>query len=113
MEPSYPREPLDRCREYLRTRVTSGKGPHAAGALYWKAYAESKLGDSGKVLENCGALRSQYVGSTWIDDCGALEIELKAKNGQPVQPERQESDELKLLALATLMQKDPTVPGRD
>ena len=89
-------------------KVAQAKGSHAAGALYWKAYAESKLGDSGKVLESCAALRSQYVGSTWIDDCGALEIELGAKNGEPVQPERQQSDELKLLALAALMQKDPT-----
>ena len=60
-------------------KVAEAKGVHAAGALYWKAYAESKMGDSNKVLENCAALRSQYVGSTWIDDCGALEIELKAK----------------------------------
>ncbi len=89
-------------------KVAEAKGVHAAGALYWKAYAESKMGDSNKVLENCAALRSQYVGSTWIDDCGALEIELKARSGQPVQPEQQQSDELKLLALATLMQKDPT-----
>jgi hypothetical protein len=89
-------------------KVAEGKGPHAAGALYWKAYAESKMGDSSKVLESCAALRTQYVGSTWIDDCGALEIELKAKNGQTVQPEEQDSDELKLLALATLMSKDPT-----
>ena len=89
-------------------KVAEDKGPHAAGALYWKAYAESKLGDAGKVLDTCAALRSQFVGSTWIDDCGALEIEIRAKNGQPIPPQNVQSDELKLLALAALMQKDPT-----
>jgi hypothetical protein len=89
-------------------KVSEAKGPHAAGSLYWKAYAESKLGDPGKVLASCAALRGQYVGSTWIDDCGALEIEIRAKNGEPMQPQPGESDELKLLALSALMQKDPT-----
>jgi hypothetical protein len=89
-------------------KIAQAKGPHAAGALYWKAYAESKLGDPSRVLESCAALRSQFVGSTWIDDCGALEIEISAKSGQPIHPEKLESDELKLLALAALMQKDPT-----
>jgi hypothetical protein len=89
-------------------KVAEARGPHAAGSLYWKAYAESKLGDPGQVLQSCAALRGQYMGSTWIDDCGALEIEIRAKNGQPVQPEAGESDELKLLALSALMQKDPT-----
>lgn len=89
-------------------KVAQVKGPHAAGALYWKAYAESKLGNPGEVLESCAALRSQYVGSTWIDDCGALEIELQAKNGQPVHPNQAQGDELKLLALAAMMSEDPT-----
>lgn len=88
-------------------KISQARGPHAAGALYWKAYAESKMGEPAKVLESCAALRSQFVGSTWIDDCGALEIEISAKNGEPIQPQKLESDELKLLALAALMQKDP------
>jgi len=89
-------------------KVAQAKGPHAAGALYWKAYAESKMGVPAKVLESCATLRSQFVGSTWIDDCGALEIEISARSGQPIQPEKLESDELRLLALAALMQRDPT-----
>lgn len=89
-------------------KVAQAKGPHAAGALYWKAYAESKLGNASGVLENCATLRNQYVGSTWIEDCGALEIEVGAKNGQPVKPNQAESDELRLLALAAMMNEDPT-----
>ncbi|HWG20073.1 MAG TPA: FecR domain-containing protein [Terracidiphilus sp.] len=94
--------------EKIFDRVAQEKGPHAAGALYWMAYAESKQGDTTKAMSSCAALREQFVGSTWIDDCGALEIEIKAKNGVTVQPKPGESDELKLLALVTLMQKDPT-----
>ena len=89
-------------------KVALDRGPHAAGALYWKAYAEGKLGHAETVLITCATLRNQFVGSTWIEDCGALEIEMGARNGQPVQPAEGQSDELKLLALSALMQKDPT-----
>jgi hypothetical protein len=88
-------------------QVAQAGGPHAAGALYWKAYAQGKQGDVSKVLDACAALRQQYSSSAWVEDCGALEIEMRALKGQPVQPKPGESDELKLLALVTLMQKDP------
>jgi hypothetical protein len=88
-------------------QIGQAGGPHAAGALYWKAYAQSKQGDVSKVLDTCSALRQQYSSSAWVEDCGALEIEMHALKGQPVQPKPGQSDELKLLALVTLMQKDP------
>ena len=81
-------------------------GDHAGGALYWKAYAENKVGQSTTALEDCGKLRHDYPGSKWLDECGALEIEIHAKSGQPIQPNAQQSDDLKLLALASLMQHD-------
>jgi len=88
------------------SRIAAQGSTHADGALYWKAYAENKLGQSGTALETCGALRRDHPGSNWIEDCGALEIEIHAKNGQPVQPNAELSDDLKLLALASLMQHD-------
>ena len=88
-------------------QVAAGVGEHGAAALYWKAYSENKLGQSAQAIDTCLALRMQYAKSGWVEDCGALEIEIHASKGQPVQPQAGQSDELKLLALSTLMQKDP------
>ena len=88
------------------SRIASQGGTHADGALFWKAYAENKQGQPFTALETCSALRHEHSGSNWIEDCGALEIEIHAKNGQPVQPQAVQSDDLKLLALASLMQHD-------
>jgi hypothetical protein len=88
------------------SQVANQAGEHADGALYWKAYAQNKLGQSNAALETCGALRRDHPASKWIEECGALEIEIHAASGQPVQPKAQQSDDLKLLALATLMQRN-------
>ena len=88
-------------------QVAAQQGEHAAAALYWKAYAQNKLGQSGKAIETCAALRTQFARSAWVEDCGALEIEIHASKGQPVAPQPGQSDELKLLALATMYQRDP------
>jgi hypothetical protein len=88
-------------------KVSALSGAHAANALYWKAYAENKLGHSQEAMGTCLVLRQQFGDSSWVDDCGALEIEIKASKGQTVMPQSGQSDELKLLALATLMKKDP------
>ncbi len=44
--------------------------------------------------------------SNWINECGALEIEIRGKNGDPVQPQAEQNEDLKLLALNSLMQQD-------
>lgn len=88
------------------THVAAQGSGHAEGALYWKAYAENKQGQSSTALDTCGALRQQHPGSSWIEECGALEIEIRARSGQPVAPKTEQDDELKLLALASLMQRD-------
>jgi hypothetical protein len=90
----------------LFTQVADQKGDHAAGALYWKAYAENKQGQSSHALDTCAGLRRDYSRSSWTDECGALEIEIHARAGQPVSPDTQQSDDLKLLALNSLMQRD-------
>lgn len=88
------------------SRVAGQGGDHADGALFWKAYAENKLGQSSQALSDCGMLRSLHGGSKWTDECGALEIEIRGKAGKPLQPQAQPTDDLKLLALATMMQHD-------
>jgi VWFA-related protein len=88
------------------TKVAREQGEHSDGALYWKAYAENKLGQSSVALNTCAELCHDHPKSRWIDECGALEIEIRAKSGQPIQPQAEQNDDLKLLALNSLMQQD-------
>jgi hypothetical protein len=87
-------------------KIADQKSDHADGALYWKAYAENKLGQTADALATCASLRAGYPKTSWLDDCGALEIEIRAKGGKPVQPKAEQSDELKLLALNSLMERN-------
>jgi hypothetical protein len=88
------------------SKLAVQNGGHAEEALFWKAYAENKQGQGNQALDTCGALRKMNGGSSWVEECGALEIEIRGKSGQPVQPKPDQSDDLKLLALNALMQQD-------
>jgi HEAT repeat protein len=90
----------------LFDRVAQMHGEHAEGALYWKAYAENKEGQPANALSTCGELRKSYPKSRWLDECGALEIEIRGKSGHPVSPQAETDENLKLLALNALMQQD-------
>lgn len=88
------------------SKIADQKSVHAQGALYWKAYAENKQGLASQAMETCGQLRKLYDGSSWNDECGALEIEILDKSGKPIHLNNQLSDDLKVLALNALMQRD-------
>jgi HEAT repeat protein len=90
----------------LFDRVAKMRGEHAEGALYWKAYAENKEGQSANALGTCAQLRKEFPKSRWLDECGALEIEIRGKSGQPVSPQAEPDENLKLLAVNALMQQD-------
>ncbi|HUB19061.1 MAG TPA: HEAT repeat domain-containing protein [Acidobacteriaceae bacterium] len=90
----------------LFDRVAAMHGEHAEGALYWKAYAENKEGQPANALNTCAELRKQYPKSRWLNECGALEIEIRGKSGDPVAPQAEADENLKLLALNALMQQD-------
>ena len=88
------------------SQVAGQKGDHAEAALYWEAYAESKLGQGAKALAMCAELRQGYPASRWIDECGALEIEIRSGTGQAVGEPGGKDADLKLLALNALMQQN-------
>lgn len=90
----------------LFNRVAQMHGEHAEGALYWKAYAENKEGQPANALNTCAELRKNFPRSRWLDECGALEIEIRGKSGHPVSPQGESDENLKLLALNALMQQD-------
>lgn len=86
--------------------VAKQHGTHGDGALYWKAYAENKQGQGSHALDTCAELRRDFPSSTWKDECGALEIEIRAGSARPVQPNAVQDEDLKLLALNSMMHQD-------
>jgi tetratricopeptide (TPR) repeat protein len=80
------------------------RGRKADAALYWKAYALNKTGNKPAAQAAIADLRKSYPQSRWLRDAGALELEMK---GAPANPEAISDEELKLLALQSLMNADP------
>lgn len=94
--------------ESLLNQVIDEHGRRADGALYWRAYVENKEGRPADALKTCATLRQSYSNSTWLKECKALEIEVRGKSGRPVQPQAEQDEDLKLLALNSLMQSGDT-----
>jgi TolA-binding protein len=88
-------------------RVVEAKGPRADGALYWKAYAQHKLRQTAEALATLAELRRAYPKSRYLADAQALEVEIRERAGEPLPPDAQENDELKLLALSALQHLEP------
>ncbi len=82
-------------------------GSRADAALYWKAYAHYRLGQRGESLTTLEGLRKAYAQSRWLDDARALELEIRGSSGQPVSPEDEDKEDLKLMALNALMNMEP------
>ena len=92
--------------EAIFTKVAGQHGEHSDGALYWKAYAENKQEQASRALDTCAQLRHDFSASGWIHECGALEIEIHARSGKPLEPNAGQDDDLKLLALNSLLRRD-------
>ena len=92
--------------EQIFSNLASQHGARAEAALYWEAYAENKQGNAARALEICAELRHTYPQGNWAKECSALEIEIHGKSDDPMPPQAQQDEELKLLALNSLMQQD-------
>ncbi len=102
---------IDR-REYERAiavfgRVIERKGSRADGALYWKAYALNKMGRRDQSLAALSELQRDFGQSRWLSDAKALEVEVRQASGQPVSPDAEGDEDIKLLAINGLMESDP------
>ncbi len=89
------------------SEIVSRGGSRADGALYWKAYALHKLGRRPEAQTLLAELAKTYPNSGWLNDSKALSVEISQAAGQPVSPESQDDDELKLIALNGLVNSDP------
>jgi hypothetical protein len=92
-------------RFFTRVPTTPG-APRAAGAIYWRAYAQNKLGQRAEALSTLSALEAHPARGGWANEAKALEIEIRQSSGQRVSPETGTDEDLKLLALQGLANSD-------
>jgi HEAT repeat protein len=96
----------DRAIERFADVVTM-KGTRADAALYWKAFAQDRQGQRAEALTTIADLVKTHPNSRYITQAKALEVEVRRNVGQPVRPENQSDDELRLMALNALQHSDP------
>jgi HEAT repeat protein len=89
------------------TRVAELKGSRADGALYWKAYSQDRLGQRAEALTTIAELTKTYPQSRYVKQAQALEMDVRRRVGQPVSPEAQGDEDLKLMALNGMLNTDP------
>ena len=89
------------------TVLVDSKAPRADAALYWRAYSLDKLNRQPEALTSVAELLKGYPASRWVADARALEIQGRQRAGQPVSPEVQADEELKLFAIQGLQHQDP------
>ncbi len=116
-------------------KVISKKGKRVDAALYWKAYSLNKLGKTQLAIATCEQLHSQFADSPWNKDCKAISVDVQVdpkimtadqmKMGHvhphvriaPIRPDmgggeggvtRGSDEDLKMLALNSLLNRDPT-----
>jgi hypothetical protein len=76
------------------------------GALYWKAYALHKRGRRAEAQAVLAELRKAYPSSRWLGEAKVLEQALQQEAGRAPSPEQEDDEELKLLALDSLLNSD-------
>jgi HEAT repeats len=87
--------------------LAKSNGKEMDAALYWKAYAENRLGKRDSALATIADLKHRFPQSRWQRDASALEIEVRQRTGQSPHPDGQSDDDLKMLAIQGLMNSDP------
>jgi hypothetical protein len=105
------REDLDEDRydqaESKFKQLADMNGPQTDAALYWKAYAQNRMGKRDSALSTIADLKRRFPQSRWQKDASALEIEARQSTGNPAHPENQSDCDLKMLAIQGLMNSDP------
>lgn len=96
----------DRAMEQF-SEVARLKGSRADAALYWLAYSQNRQGQRAEALATVAELAKSYPSSRYLKQARALEVEVRRDVGQPVRPESQSDEELKLMALQALQTSDP------
>lgn len=91
----------------LYNEVAALKGERADAALYWKAFAQDRQGLRAEALTTLAALSRDYPKSRYLSQAKVLEAEIRQNAGQPVRPQDQTDEDVKLLALNALQHTAP------
>jgi HEAT repeat protein len=86
-------------------QVIALKGAKVDAAMYWKAYAQNKLGQRPEALATLGSLTKDYPKSRYLSDAKALEVEVRSRSGS-VDPAQESDEDLKLIAIQALQNSD-------
>ena len=84
-------------------RVVQSGTRRADAALYWKAYAQRKMGRPADAQATLAQLRKTAPQSKYLKEADNLEQEIRQSSGQPPSPEKQSDADLKLMALSALL----------
>jgi HEAT repeat protein len=87
--------------------VVQANAERADGALYWKAYSQYRLGRRDEALATIQQGQTAHPNSAWQNDFRQLEQEVRKASGQPVSPEQLADEDLKLLAINSLIHTEP------
>jgi HEAT repeat protein len=90
----------------LFDQAISQKSPRADGALYWKAFAQWRLGRRPEAQAAIAELRRSYPQSRYLNDARVLEAEVGKSSGQAISADAND-DEIKLLAISGIQNSDP------
>jgi HEAT repeat protein len=88
-------------------QVAKMRGRKADAALYWKAYALLRLARKTESLSTIDELKKSYPQSRWLHDAEALRVEIRGPSSGEEDPNAGTDDEIKTLALNSIMQADP------
>ncbi len=103
-------------------QVIAARSNRSDAALYWKAYSLHHISRDTEAVASCDRLRMQFAGSTWNKDCAALFLTAHGSaGGSPnygatyvaatatnASLSTGTDDDLKILALNSLMHQEPT-----
>jgi HEAT repeat protein len=87
-------------------RVIEMNGSRVDAAKYWKAFAQNRLGQRAESLATIAELVKSHPNSRYVSQAKQLEADVRRSTGQPVNPESQADEEMKLIALNALQHQE-------
>ena len=90
----------DEAVEYFG-QVISRNGARVDGALYWKAYAQYKLGKTDDAVATLGELRKSFPQSKYLSDAKVLEADARKTSGKSLTGDA-DDQQIKLLAISAM-----------
>ena len=87
--------------------IARSNGARADAAVYWAAYAYKQEKRYAEALALLAGYSSRFPKSSWLKDARALELEIRQSGGKKIRPEAESDDDLKLMAINSLLDSDP------